>query len=350
MKRGFVDMLRSPGTVLPLRLADGGLSEGGEIITGRLVGENGEEYRIENGVPIILENARFADDDARRTYESFCEKWQLTTDYREKTTPHYQAWFLERFGFSDLDALGKFLPGDGYILDVATAHGRDMKVYAERSNSVVVGLDYSPGINLAYRDLHQLPNANFVRADMTRAPFAAGTFDMVACDQALHHTPNTYASLRKLFELLKPGGKLMFYVYRKKALMRELADEHVRAITTKLSVDDCYKFSEQITALGKALSDLKVRFTVPTDIPLMGIKAGEYDIQRFIYYAMFKCYWNESIDWHNNVMTNFDWYHPPHAHRHTAEEVRGWCNELKLDVLRLHECDSGISVVARKQP
>ena len=27
----------------------------------------------------------------------------------------------------------------------------------------------------------------------------------------------------------------------------------------------------------------------------------------------------------SNVITNFDWYHPLHAHRHTPEELRAWC-------------------------
>ena len=28
------------------------------------------------------------------------------------------------------------------------------------------------------------------------------------------------------------------------------------------------------------------------------------------------------MDWDTNVITNFDWYHPLHAHRHTEDEVR----------------------------
>lgn len=350
MKPGLAKILRSPKSGARLNLSNAGLVEvDGEIRAGWLVGGDGEKYEILGGVPNFVDTTSFEDEDARRTYESFSEKWNRAADYRAQTTGHYQAWFLERFGFSSLEDLHAFLPERGIILDAATAHGRDMKAYAEGSDSQVVGLDYSAGINLAYRDLHHLPNAHFVRADMTKAPFEPGTFDMVACDQALHHTPDTFQSLQKLFALLKPGGKIMFYVYKKKALLRELADDNIRKRTINLSADDCYRFSEQLTALGKTLSDLKVKIRIEEDIPLLGIKAGEFDLQRFIYYNMIKCYWNDSIDWHNNVMTNFDWYHPPDAHRHTPDEVLGWCKYLNLDVLRLHECESGISVIARKQ-
>jgi hypothetical protein len=54
------------------------------------------------------------------------------------------------------------------------------------------------------------------------------------------------------------------------------------------------------------------------------------------------------MDWTSNVMTNFDWYHPLHAHRHTPEEVRGWCVELGLQVERFDVVESGISVLARR--
>jgi hypothetical protein len=115
-----------------------------------------------------------------------------------------------------------------------------------------------------------------------------------------------------------------------------------------MSPEDCMKFSEQMTKLGKALSDLKVTIDVPEDIDLLGIKAGKQDIQRFIYWNVFKCYWNDTMDFHSNVITNFDWYHPLHAHRHTRAEVERWCAEEHLSIRHIDEQESGISVLAQK--
>jgi hypothetical protein len=63
---------------------------------------------------------------------------------------------------------------------------------------------------------------------------------------------------------------------------------------------------------------------------------------------MFKCYWNDTMDWDANVITNFDWYHPLHAHRHTPEEVQRWCAEENLHIEHFDVQESGISVLARK--
>ena len=54
------------------------------------------------------------------------------------------------------------------------------------------------------------------------------------------------------------------------------------------------------------------------------------------------------MDWDRNVITNFDWYHPQHAHRHTPEEVRAWCAENELDVVHFQEIESGITVLCQK--
>ena len=48
-------------------------------------------------------------------------------------------------------------------------------------------------------------------------------------------------------------------------------------------------FCEQMTILGKTLSDLNIEIDVP-EIPLLSIKGGKYDIQRFIYWNFYKMF------------------------------------------------------------
>ena len=50
-----------------------------------------------------------------------------------------------------------------------------------------------------------------------------------------------------------------------------------------------WDFSEQMTILGKKLSDLNIEIDVP-DIPFLSIKGGKYDIQRFIYWNFIKMF------------------------------------------------------------
>jgi arsenite methyltransferase len=203
------------------------------------------------------------------------------------------------------------------------------------------------GIHHAHRDLYRLTNVDFVQADLRRLPFPESYFDFISCDQVIHHTPDVYESLVALTRHVRPGGHLAFYVYRNKGPIREFCDDYIRQFTVRMSPDECMHVSEALTKLGKTLSDLCVKIDVPEDIPILEIKAGTYDLQRFIYWNVLKCYWNETLDWPSNTITNFDWYHPLHAHRHTPEEVRAWCESTHLDIECFNVVESGISVLAR---
>ena len=97
-----------------------------------------------------------------------------------------------------------------------------------------------------------------------------------------------------------------------------------------------------------ALAELKVDVTVPSDVPLLGIKAGKIDIQRFIYWNVAKMFWNPDLTFEENHHINFDWYHPRYAHRQTEAEVRQWCGEAGLTVTYLKEEEAGLTVRANK--
>jgi uncharacterized protein YbaR (Trm112 family) len=346
MKRRLVEHLRCPATGEKLHLRGERADNTGEILAGALVSESGRTYEIEDGIPILIDHAQFSHGQ-EETVESFSEKWRRAPDYREATRHHYVQWYLERYGFGTLEGLKEFLAGKRRVLEAGTGHGRDAEMYATHCAGEVFALDISSGIRLAYRDLSHLPNVHFVQADLRHPPFPERFFDFIACDQVIHHTPDTFESLRALTRYLG-DGHIAFYVYKVKAAIRELADDFIRSHTTKMTPDDCMEFSEQLTALGKALAELKVTVDIPVDIPLLGIEKGEFDIQRWIYWNFLKCYWNETIDWKSNAITNFDWYHPLHAHRHTPDEVRGWIDQCKLVAERFSVVESGISVLARR--
>ena len=98
MKISLVDALRCPVTGAPLRLIDAEPGGCTEIVSGRLVTDDGREYAIVDGVPILLLPETFAEGQAE-TRESFSEKWRLAPGYREATKPHYVQWYLDRYGF-----------------------------------------------------------------------------------------------------------------------------------------------------------------------------------------------------------------------------------------------------------
>ncbi len=101
-----------------------------------------------------------------------------------------------------------------------------------------------------------------------------------------------------------------------------------------------------LTTTSAALAELKVEIEVPVDVPVLGIRAGRYDIHRLMYYTMFKCYWNDRLSFDENVHVNFDWYAPRYAWRHTREEVQGWVVAAGLRAVHESVDESGITVRA----
>ena len=106
--------------------------------------------------------------------------------------------------------------------------------------------------------------------------------------------------------------------------------------------------SSQLTELGKRLSELKITFDSP-DIPLLGIKGGKQDLQRFIYWNFIKCFWRD--DWGKEMSdaTNFDWYAPSNAKRYSKEEYNKMINENNLSILHFHEEEACFSSRMLKQ-
>jgi SAM-dependent methyltransferase len=209
-------------------------------------------------------------------------------------------------------------------------------------------MDLTEAVDVAARDHGAIDNLHFVQGDIMAPPFAPGAFDFVVADQVIHHTPDTPRAFATLARLVAPGGQISVYVYRRKGLMRELADDHVRALTTAMSVDECMEFSEQVTELGRELSRVGGTVTLSQGVPLLGIPPGEHDVQRLLYWHFLKCFWSDDFGQDLSVQTNFDWYHPPYATRHTEDEVRGWSAAAGLDVVHLDTIESGISFRARR--
>lgn len=343
MKRALAEWMVCPATgeKLSLRVES---ERDGEIIEGELISSSGRRYSITGGVPRMLP-AELIDEGQQETGDAFSAKWRRAKDFghEEKSRSFYVNWYLERYKLGTIEALRDFLSSKTRILDAGTGNGRDSRLYAENSTAQVFGVDLSASIESAYSHLKPVPNVHLIQADLTRLPFPRGFFDFIACDQVLHHTRDTEESFHKLASALASGGDLSIYVYRQKAPIRELADDYLRSVVAEMSEEKAWELSEQLAELGRVLSDLDATITVP-DIPALGIKSGSYDVQRFIYWHMLKCYWNPSLSVGDSVITNFDWYRPLYAHRHTADEVRKWFADAGFEIAVFHECDAGISV------
>ncbi len=298
-----------------------------------------------------------ADDPARmrgqaQVQKAFGHKWnrQPWWGITGATAEFFDEWLLSRYGWATKEAYRAEMRGRRAMLDAGCGLGREaMRLASAAPAARVYGLELSECVDEAAQHARSrgLANITFVQADLMAPPFPARAFDFVISEGVLHHTPDTRSAFKALVELLAPEGEIAFYVYRRKAPLREFADDHVRGLLQGKTPDEAWSLMEPLTALGRALAELKVSVDVPQDVEVLGIKAGSYDVQRLVYYSMAKCFWNEKLSFDENVHVNFDWYYPRFAWRHSETEVREWLREAGLRARCERIEDSGITVRAR---
>ena len=131
--------------------------------------------------------------------------------------------------------------------------------------------------------------------------------------------------------------------------IREFTDDYIRKLSTGLSPKECLQFCEPFTHLGKALTKTNIKIRIPEDIECLQIKKGTYDLQRFVYYTFFQCFWNSNNSFKENNIINFDWFHPANAHRHSEKEVLSWFKRMRFQKVNSYKTNlSGVSVVGVK--
>jgi len=280
------------------------------------------------------------------TAEVFTDKWSRFDP--ESAIKDYEKvqkkWYLDLYGFRDENELGSFLRSRKIIFDAGCGLGYKAAWFAKLSpDSLIIAMDISDSVFQAAEYYHDMGNLFFINGDIAASGLKKASIDYINCDQVIHHTEIPEKTFAHLTSLLAAHGEFACYVYAKKALPRELLDEYFRNNSKNFSGEQLWETAEKLTQLGKSLSELNISVEVP-DIPLLGIKAGKYDIQRFIYWNFIKCYWNSDISFESNVSTNFDWYAPALAKRFDENEFRMLTETNNLEIVHWHSeeaCYSG---------
>tara|TARA_B100000963_G_scaffold358304_1_gene382613 strand:+ start:9764 stop:10720 length:957 start_codon:yes stop_codon:yes gene_type:complete len=305
-----------------------------------------QEFSIQDGVFIISDESNI--ENQSQTNDVFSEKWikysQEELSEQEALFEFQKKWYLDLYSFKDEDELAAYLSNQEVILDAGCGLGYKAKWFADLSpESSVIGMDYSDAVFVAAKRYKDTKNLFFVKGDIADTKFHNDSLSYISCDQVIHHTENPLNTLKELARIIKKGHEIAVYVYAKKALPRELLDDYFRLATKNISSEDMWEMSEQLTELGKVLTDLNIEIEVP-DIPLLDIKGGRMDLQRFIYWNFVKCFWNEDLGKETSISTNYDWYAPSNADRYSIEEFKEMLSLANLEVSVMHTeeaCHSG---------
>lgn len=300
----------------------------------------------------ILRAIETVSSDQEQTKGAFGFIWSQRDIYeRDALNNKVIEWAEERYGdFNELDF--SYLDGRKIsVLDAGCGAGLTgygyFKPYFDKIR--YIGNDISEAIDMAYSRSADLPvECAFVQSDLNSLPFADQSIDVVLSDGVLHHTDNTERAFLNVARVVRKGGYIMFYVYRKKGPIREFTDDYIRKKMQNMTPQEAWEAMIPLSKLGKVLGDLNIEIDIPEAIDLLDIPAGKINLQRFVYWHVMKAFYRPemSIDEMNHI--NFDWYMPKNAHRHTIEEVRNWCKNAGFDIKREKEEEAGITIIAKR--
>ncbi len=244
--------------------------------------ECGIDYLIQQGIPDFTVLATgHSSMDIKQTIGGFGYQWNKSQfGHGEGSLSYSKELFFSRYKISE-DKLGTMLSGK-IVLDPAIGSGRVEHIFGQYPE-MIYAADLSDAIYAAKTNLDNKYPLRLFKANIFNLPFKDESFDVIICHATLQHTGDAFDALKKLIAKLKSGGGIIFFdVYKKPAPIRDMADEYIRQIVSDMPEEKAWELLKPLTELGMYLSKLNVKITVRHDIPFLGIKAGEYDIQRFI--------------------------------------------------------------------
>lgn len=240
-------------------------------------------------------------DDQARTKSTYSLQWDR---FRIVRPEEDRATFRSRTGLGADDLAGAL------VLDAGCGMGRYLRVAAELG-ARVVGIDLSAAVVAAREVNRDRPGSTFVRGDLLRPPFRDGQFDHIYSLGVLDHTPDPRAAFLALARLLRPGGRIVVWVYpRERPALERIIAIH-RAISTRLPLALLVALSRLTAPLGGlkrrllfSRNPLLARTGVALNVLTIGVSMHP--------------------DPEVRVCDTLDWYAPKFMSRHTFDEVAGW--------------------------
>src|SRR5262249_26789935 len=97
------------------------------------------------------------------------------------------------------------------ILDAACGNGRYTLFLRKEADADarLTAFDLSQKMLAGAQERIGSDRVTFAAADLTRLPYADGSFDAIVCGWVLEHLPDPRPGLRELARVLHPGGKML---------------------------------------------------------------------------------------------------------------------------------------------
>lgn len=247
--------------------------------------------------------------DQDRTKSTYALQWNR---YRIIRPDEDRATFRNHTGLTPHDLAGTV------VLDAGCGMGRYLRVAAESPAALIVGLDLSLAVTAASDATRDHPQVAVVQGDLSRPPFPGGVFDHIYSLGVIDHTPNPEATFRSLAALLKPGGRIVVWVYPRENPLVELVMNAQRLVSTRLPL----ALLEPLCRMMAPMGALKRRLTTSRIRPIerLGVALHVATIGVSMH-----------PDPEVRICDTLDWYAPQYLSRHAPEDVIAWFHRAGLD-------------------
>ncbi len=288
-----------------------------------------------------------------QTKDAFGYKWKKRDTFGSSACQEQlRHWLLQKYFDGSENTLLNLLGKDKKrILDAGCGAGQSiLALFGDLlKQHDYIGIDISEAASVCEEIFKEkkIPGT-FLRCGIEELPVSLGKFDIIFSEGVLHHTDSTKKSILDLASRLMTNGRFLFYVYLKKAPIREYTDDLIREAISGMDNQQAWDALVPLTEFGKILGELNLEVEIKKPISFLGIQEGKINIQRLFYYKIFKAFYHENFTIEEMNHINFDWFRPKNCHRHTPDEIKDFCKDAGLLIERLYIDDSGISVISRK--
>lgn len=298
-----------------------------------LVSEGGGKFSMEGRFINFLEGQ---DNRNEATVKEATFRWEHSTrlEQDDEFIKHQFNDFLKRYGFENEQDFSKFLENVKTIAEIGAGEGRLVDWFLKYSNATIYALEISDSTNYLKEKYEDTDRVIVIKADALLHPFADGSIDLLSCEQSIHHTDQPGIIFDSLAKCLSAGGRVLLSIYAEKSPIRENFDKIIRDAIAQLPSEEKHDVAKKMTDIGRILSEMEVDVQIPEDFAEFGHLKGEnMSLQRFIYFAIMKCFWNEDFTYDKCVEFNHDWYSYPVCNTVSPEDAKRWFdnNQIRID-------------------
>ena len=242
MRREHVGWLCCPTSREPLSLEVDEEAQDGHILTGTLYSA-ASRYRIEGGIPRFLMEER--SEAESRTADAFGKQWAEAGVF-SLTYGQDEDYFDQFFHPLSLDSLR-----DRITLDAGCGNGRLLELVLRYDPALIVGLDYSSSVEIAFRRTRHADHVLIVQGSILAPPLAERRFEVIFSLGVVHHLASPSVGVERLGGLLKEQGKMHLWTYAREGNELYLAVAGpMRRLSRRLPARALWGFSFALALAG----------------------------------------------------------------------------------------------------